>query len=89
MSGIQSHQRRNEEEDSQMQTIMNNGKLTQLFPGNGFLLNGQAFVYEKYENGNCVIRDTKKKNQIYVYGYEGLKRTVRQFGYELMKGELL
>ena len=70
-----------------MQTTMNNGKLTQLFPGNGFLLNGQAFVYEKYENGNCVIRDTKKKNQIYVYGYEGLKRTIRQFGYELMKEE--
>lgn len=69
-----------------MQMIMNNGKLTQLFPGNGFLLNGQAFVYEKYENGNCVIRDTKKK-QIYVYGYEGLKRTIRQFGYELMKEE--
>ena len=54
-----------------MQITMNNGKLTQLFPGNGFLLNGQAFVYEKYENGNCVIRDTKKKNKIYVYGYEG------------------
>lgn len=70
-----------------MQITMNNGKLTQLFPGNGFLLNGHAFVYEKYENGNCVIRDTKKKNQIYVYGYEGLKRTVRQFGYELMKEE--
>ena len=71
-----------------MQITMNNGKLTQLFPGNGFLLNGQAFVYEKYENGNCVIRDTKKKkSQIHVYGYEGLKRTVRQFGYELMKGE--
>ena len=68
-----------------MQITMNNGKLTKLFPGNGFLLNGSAFVYEKYENGNCVIRDTKKKNQIYVYGYEGLKRTVRQFGYELMK----
>lgn len=68
-----------------MQITLNNGKLTQLFPGNSFLLNGHAFVYEKYENGNCVIRDTKKKNQIYVHGYEGLKRTVGQFGYELMK----
>ena len=70
-----------------VQPVLCNGKLTPLFPGNGFLLNGQAFVYEKYENGNCVIRDTKKKNQIYVYGYEGLKRTVSQFGYELMKEE--
>lgn len=32
-----------------MQITMNNGKLTQLFPGNGFLLNGHAFIYEKYE----------------------------------------
>ena len=70
-----------------MQITMNNGKLTPLFPGNGFLLNGQAFIYEKYENGNFVIRDTKKKNSIFVYGYEGLKRTVRKFGYELMKEE--
>lgn len=70
-----------------MQITTNNGKLTRLFPGNGFLLNGQAFVYEKYENGNVVIRDTKKKNQIYIHGYEGLKRTLRQFGYELMKEE--
>ena len=70
-----------------MQITMNNGKLTPLFPGTGFLLNGQAFVYVKYENGNCVIQDMKKKNQIYVYGYEGLKRTLRQFGYELMKEE--
>ena len=68
-----------------MQMIMNNGKLTQLFPGNGFLLNGHSFVYEKYENGNCIIRDTEKKNSIFVHGYEGLKRTVLQFGYELMK----
>ena len=70
-----------------VQPVLCNGKLTPLFSGNGFLLNGQAFVYEKYENGNCVIRDTKKKTQIYVYGYEGLKRTGRQFGYELMKEE--
>ena len=71
-----------------MQRIMNNGKLTQLFPGNGFLLNGHSFVYEKYENGNCIIRDAEKKNSIFVHGYEGLKRTVRQYGYELMKEEI-
>lgn len=70
-----------------MDIVLNEGRMTELHPRNGFLLNGHAFVYEKYENGNCVIRDTKKKNSIFVYGYEGLKRTVRQYGYELMKEE--
>ena len=66
---------------------MVNGKQTPIYPGNGFLLNGHAFVYEKYENSNCVIRDTEKKNKIFIHGYEGLKRTLAQYGYELMKEE--
>ena len=65
--------------------VLNNGKLTPIYPSNAFLLNGQSFIYEKYENGTAIIRDPKQKNKIFCYGYEGLKRTVRQFGYELMK----
>ena len=70
-----------------MNLVLNNGKLTELHPNNGFLLNGRALVYDEFQNGNAIIKDTKQKDRIYVYGYEWLKRTVRQFGYELMKEE--
>ena len=66
-----------------MGIVLNNGRMTELHPGNGFLINGHAFVYEKFENGTAIIRDTKKKNTIYCYGFEGLKHTVAQFGYDL------
>ena len=60
-----------------------NGKLTELHPGNGFLLNGRALVYDEYQNGNAIIKDTKQKDKIFVYGFEGLRRTLLQFGYDL------
>ena len=51
--------------------VLNNGKLTELHPGNGFLLNGRALVYDEYQNGNAIIKDTKQKDKIFVYGFEG------------------
>ena len=57
--------------------------MTELHPGNAFLLNGHAYIYEKCENGTAIIRDVKKRNTIYCHGFESLKRTVAQFGYDL------
>ena len=70
-----------------MKTVLINGRMTELYPGNGFLMNGRSLVYEKYENGTVVIRDTKQKGRIFCYGYDGLRRTLAQYGYALMKGE--
>ena len=69
-----------------MDIKLNEGMFTELHPGNGFLLNGHAYVYEKCENGTAIIRDTKQRDKIFCYGFEGLKRTVAQFGYDL-KGD--
>ena len=66
-----------------VQPVLCNGKLTELHPGNGFLLNGRALVYDEYQNGNAIIKDTKQKDKIFVYGFEGLRRTLLQFGYDL------
>ena len=68
-----------------MDIVLNNGKLTELHPGNGFLLSGHAYIYEKQENGTAVIRDMKKKDTIYCYGFDGLKRIVAQYGYDLRR----